>query len=158
RGADQSSGAAVHRRRGAVDPPDCGGDRQRDLRRHRRAHPPRAVLAGSGEGRAVVVGTTSVIPGHTLRNDAYSAARVIVFRAAAITFGTTASLFGAMMCTPATPGMSASAAMSSRQIACPSAAGSCAASMRAINASGMIEPNSLSLIQRAERADFSGTM
>ena len=43
------------RRRRAVDPPGRGGDRQRDLRRHRRAAAPRAVLAGPGEGGAVVV-------------------------------------------------------------------------------------------------------
>ena len=41
-------------RRRAVDPSGRGGDRQRDLRRHRRAHPPRAVLAGPGEAGAVV--------------------------------------------------------------------------------------------------------
>ena len=45
--------AAVGRRR-AVDPSGGGGDRQRDLRRDRRAHPARAVLAGSGEAGAVV--------------------------------------------------------------------------------------------------------
>ena len=45
---------AVGRRR-AVDAAGGGGDRQRDLRRHRRAHPPRAVLARPGEGRAVVI-------------------------------------------------------------------------------------------------------
>ena len=43
--------AAVRRRR-AVDPPGGGGDRQRHLRRHRRAHPAGAVLAGAGEGGA----------------------------------------------------------------------------------------------------------
>ena len=42
-------------RRRAVDAPGRGRDRQRDLRRHRRAHPPRAVLARPGEGGAVVV-------------------------------------------------------------------------------------------------------
>ena len=46
------------RRRRAVDPPGGGGDRQRDLRRHRRAHPPRAVLARPGEAGAVVNVTT----------------------------------------------------------------------------------------------------
>ena len=45
--------AAVGRRR-AVDPAGGGGDRQRDLRRHRRADPARAVLAGPGEAGAVV--------------------------------------------------------------------------------------------------------
>ena len=45
---------APTRRRRAVDPAGRGGDRQRDLRRDRRAHPPRAVLAGPGEAGAVV--------------------------------------------------------------------------------------------------------
>ena len=45
---------AADGRRRAVDPAGGGGDRQRDLRRDRRAHPPRAVLAGPGEAGAVV--------------------------------------------------------------------------------------------------------
>ncbi len=51
---------AADRRRRTVDPPGGGGDRQRHLRRHRRAHPPRAVLARAGEGDAVV---RRVVPG-----------------------------------------------------------------------------------------------
>ena len=54
RGADRPSGDRPDRRRRAVDPPGRGGHRQRDLRRHRRAHPPRAVLARPGEAGAVV--------------------------------------------------------------------------------------------------------
>ena len=50
RRADQPSGDPAVRRRRAVDPPGGGGDRQRHLRRHRRTHPARAVLAGPGEG------------------------------------------------------------------------------------------------------------
>ena len=42
------------RRRRAVDAAVVGRDRQRDLRRDRRAHPPRAVLARPGEAVAVV--------------------------------------------------------------------------------------------------------
>ena len=42
------------RRGRALDPPGGGRDRQRDLRRDRRAHPPRAVLARAGEGGVVV--------------------------------------------------------------------------------------------------------
>ena len=38
----------------AVEPAGRGGDRQRGVRRHRRAHPPRAVLAGQCEVGAVV--------------------------------------------------------------------------------------------------------
>ena len=45
---------APSRRRRAVDPPGRGGHRQRDLRRHRRAHPAGAVLARPGEAGAVV--------------------------------------------------------------------------------------------------------
>ena len=45
---------APSRRGRAVDPSGRGGDRQRDLRRHRRAHPPGAVLARPGEAGAVV--------------------------------------------------------------------------------------------------------
>ena len=45
---------AADRRRRAVDPAGRGRDRQRDLRRHRRAHPPGAVLARPGEAGAVV--------------------------------------------------------------------------------------------------------
>ena len=56
RGADQPSGDRAVRRRRAVDPPGRRGDRQRHLRCHRRAHPPRAVLARTGEGGAVVIG------------------------------------------------------------------------------------------------------
>ena len=52
--ADRPAGAAADRRRRAVDAAAGGGDRQRDLRRHRRAHPPRAVLARPGEAGAVV--------------------------------------------------------------------------------------------------------
>ena len=51
----QPARAGADRRRRAVDPPGGGGDRQRHLRRHRRAPAPRAVLARPGEGRAVVV-------------------------------------------------------------------------------------------------------
>ena len=43
--ADQPAGDRADRRRRAVDPAGGGGDRQRDLRRDRRAHPARAVLA-----------------------------------------------------------------------------------------------------------------
>ena len=51
---DQSSGdRAIGRRRG-VEPAGAGCDRQRRVRRHRRAHPPRAVLAGQREVGAVV--------------------------------------------------------------------------------------------------------
>ena len=46
---------APTRRRRAVDPPGRGGHRQRDLRRHRRAHPAGAVLARPGEAGAVVM-------------------------------------------------------------------------------------------------------
>ena len=53
---------AADRRRRAVDPPGGGGDRQRDLRRDRRAHPPRAVLARPGEGGAVVSREIRSIP------------------------------------------------------------------------------------------------
>src|SRR5262249_21036601 len=53
-GADQPSRAAAHWFRRAGDPSGGGGDRQRDLRRHRGAHPPRAVLARSGQAVAVV--------------------------------------------------------------------------------------------------------
>ena len=42
------------RRRRAIDPAGGGGHRQRHLRRHRRAHAPRAVLAGPRQGGAVV--------------------------------------------------------------------------------------------------------
>ena len=52
--ADQPAGCGADRRRRALDPPGRGRDRQRDLRRDRRAHPPRAVLARAGEGGVVV--------------------------------------------------------------------------------------------------------
>ena len=54
RGVDRPSGGRSERRRRAVDPPGRGGHRQRDLRRHRRAHPAGAVLARPGEAGAVV--------------------------------------------------------------------------------------------------------
>ena len=60
RRAARPPGIAADRRRRTVDPPGGGGDRQRHLRRHRRAHPPRAVLARAGEGDAVV---RRVVPG-----------------------------------------------------------------------------------------------
>ena len=47
-------GRAADRRGRALDPSGVGRDRQRDLRRDRRAHPPRAVLARSREGGVVV--------------------------------------------------------------------------------------------------------
>ena len=50
----QPARARADRRRRAVDAAARGGDRQRDLRRHRRAHPPGAVLARPGEAGAVV--------------------------------------------------------------------------------------------------------
>ena len=53
--ADQPAGRSADRRRRALDPPRGGGDRERDLRRDRRAHPPRAVLAGSREGGAFLI-------------------------------------------------------------------------------------------------------
>ena len=43
------------RRGRAVDPPGGGGNRQRHLRRHRRAHPAGAVLARAGEGGAELI-------------------------------------------------------------------------------------------------------
>ena len=46
--------ARADRRGRALDPPGRRRDRQRDLRRDRRAHPPRAVLARPGEAGAVV--------------------------------------------------------------------------------------------------------
>ena len=54
-GADRPSGDRAVGRRRAVDPSGRGGDRQRDLRRHRRAHPAGAVLARPGEAGAVVM-------------------------------------------------------------------------------------------------------
>ncbi len=45
RRADQSSGDRAVRCWRAVEPPDRGGDSQCGVRRNRRAHPPRAVLA-----------------------------------------------------------------------------------------------------------------
>src|SRR5262249_51413468 len=68
RGADQPSRAAAHRRRRAVDPPGCGGDCQRDLRRHRRAHPPRAVLARPGEAVAVVTSRCEPLASRPIRS------------------------------------------------------------------------------------------
>src|SRR5262249_30689383 len=62
----------------------------------------------------------------------------VLSRAAAMTSGTAASLPGAMMWTPATPGISASSAISSTQRRCPSAAGSAACSRRVTVASGMM--------------------
>ena len=61
-GADQPSRDRAHWRRRTVDPAGGGGDRQRHLRRHRRAHPPGAVLARSGEGRSVVSREIRSIP------------------------------------------------------------------------------------------------
>ena len=58
-GAAQPSGVGPDRRRRTVDPPGRGGDRQRDLRRHRRAHPPRAVLARQRQGGVRVTSTPS---------------------------------------------------------------------------------------------------
>ena len=73
-----------------------------------------------------------------------------------MTSGTAASLLGAMMCAPATCGMSASSRTRSRQMRRPSAAGSPAPSSRAISASGMIAPIQLFLdparrLHRAQR-------
>ena len=79
-------------------------------------------------------------------------------RASAITAGTAASLAGAMMCTPATPGMPANSAINSRQMRWPSATGSAAASSRSRNASGMMVPHRCSFIQRADFAERSGAM
>ena len=53
-GADRPSGDRAVRRRRALDPSGRGGHRQRGLRRHRRAHPPCAVLAGQRQIGAVV--------------------------------------------------------------------------------------------------------
>ena len=53
--ADQPSGDRVVGRRRAVDPPARGGDRQRDLRCHRRAHAPRAVLARPRQAGDVLI-------------------------------------------------------------------------------------------------------
>ena len=52
--ADQPAGARSDRRRRAVDPPGGGRHRQCGVRRHRRAHPPRAVHPGPGPGGDVV--------------------------------------------------------------------------------------------------------
>src|SRR5262249_30342354 len=52
--ADQPARAAADRRGRAVDPSARRRDRERDLRRDRRAHPPRSVLARAGEVGAVV--------------------------------------------------------------------------------------------------------
>ncbi len=56
---------AADRRRRAVDAAAVGGDRQRDLRRHRRAHAPGAVLARPREAGAVV-GADAVPPSSPL--------------------------------------------------------------------------------------------
>ena len=88
----------------------------------------------------------------------HAASRAIVSRAAVMMSGTAASLPGAMMWTPATCGMSASSRTMSMQMRRPSAAGSAARSMRSTIASGMMAPNSFSLIQRADLAERSGTM
>ena len=66
------------------------------------------------------------------------------------------SLRGAMMCAPLTPGISAYSFRRSTQIALPSASGSAALSSRSIIQSGMIDPNRLLLIQRADFAEASG--
>src|SRR5215471_13159073 len=52
RRAHQSAGASRDRSGRAVHAHGAGGDRQRDLRRDRRAHPTRADHAGAGESRA----------------------------------------------------------------------------------------------------------
>ena len=58
-GADRSSGDRAVRRRRTLDAAGRRGNRQRGVRRHRRAHPPGAVLAGEREIGAVVTKTPS---------------------------------------------------------------------------------------------------
>ena len=55
RGADQPSGDRAVGRRRTVDPAGRRRDRQCDLRRHRRAHAPRAVLARQRQIGAVLI-------------------------------------------------------------------------------------------------------
>ena len=52
--ADQPPGHRALRRRRSVEPADAGGDRQCGVRRHRRAHPARAAVAGLYEVGPVV--------------------------------------------------------------------------------------------------------
>src|SRR5262249_24503786 len=141
----------------AEHPPGCSGDRQCHLRRDRRAYPPRAVLAGSGEAGAVVRAANQQSKGPAEMPGLFHLVRFNP-DVSLMTLAMACSLPGAMMCTPATPGMVASSRISSTESLRPSAAGSAAASKRAIIASGMIVPYSLSFIQRADLAERSGEM